>query len=115
VCRTRGSKRRPAGRRAEAALWGSHHDLTGPVPLSWPQAAGLLSAELGEPVTFQVAAERPFLGHLTGAGIPAGEAELLIPREWAILAGENDYTTSTFQQITGHLPILKRPGESGVR
>ena len=37
-------------------------------------------------------------------GIPAGEAELLITREWAILAGENDYTTSTFQQITGHPP-----------
>ena len=33
-----------------------------------------------------------------------GEAELLITREWAILAGENDYTTSTFQQITGHPP-----------
>jgi hypothetical protein len=33
-------------------------------------------------------------------------AELLITREWAILAGENDYTTGTFQQITG-------PGPSG--
>ena len=52
--------------------------------------ARALSAEPGEPVTFQVAAERQFLGHLTGMGIPAGEAELLITREWAILAGEND-------------------------
>jgi hypothetical protein len=41
---------------------------------------------------------------LTGAGVPAGEAELLITREWAILAGENDYTTGTFQQITGRPP-----------
>jgi hypothetical protein len=31
----------------------------------------------------------------------AGTADLLITREWAILAGENDYTTDTFQQITG--------------
>ena len=31
-------------------------------------------------------------------------AELLITREWAILAGENDYTTNTFQQITGRPP-----------
>jgi hypothetical protein len=31
-------------------------------------------------------------------------AELLIAREWAILAGENDYTTGTFQQITGRPP-----------
>jgi uncharacterized protein YbjT (DUF2867 family) len=88
----------------DPALWGAHHDLTGPVPMSWPEALGLLSAELGEPVTFQVAAERQFLERLTGAGVPAGTAELLISREWAILAGENDYTTSTFQQITGRPP-----------
>ena len=36
--------------------------------------------------------------------MPAGTAELLITREWAILAGENDYTTGTFAQITGHPP-----------
>jgi len=36
----------------DPALWGAHHDLTGPVPLSWPEALELLSAELGEPVTF---------------------------------------------------------------
>jgi uncharacterized protein YbjT (DUF2867 family) len=88
----------------DPALWGAHHDLTGPVPLSWPEALELLSAELGEPVTFQVAAERQFLERLTGAGVPAGTAELLITREWAILAGENDYTTGTFQQITGRPP-----------
>jgi len=38
-----------------------HHDLTGPVrsgPLSWPEALELLSAELGVPVTFRVAAEQ---------------------------------------------------------
>jgi uncharacterized protein YbjT (DUF2867 family) len=88
----------------DPALWGAHHDLTGPVPLSWPEALELLSAELGEPVTFQVAAERQYLDRLTGAGIPAGTAELLITREWAILAGENDYTTGTFGQITGRPP-----------
>ena len=66
--------------------------------------AGLLSAELGEPVTFQVTSERQLLQRLTGTGVPAGTAELLITREWAILAGENDYTTGTFQQITGRPP-----------
>ena len=89
---------------ADPALWGAHHDLTGPTPISWPEALELLSAELGETVTFRVAAERQFLEHLTAAGIAAGEAELLIAREWAILAGENDYTTGTFQQITGRPP-----------
>jgi NAD(P)H dehydrogenase (quinone) len=88
----------------DPALWGAHHDLTGPVGMSWPEALELLSAELGESVTFQVAAEPQFLKRLIGAGIPAGEAELLITREWAILAGENDYTTDSFQEITGRSP-----------
>ena len=34
-----------------------------------------------------------FSGHR--AGVRPGEAELLIAREWAIVAGENDYTTDT--------------------
>jgi NAD(P)H dehydrogenase (quinone) len=88
----------------DAALWGLHHDLTGPTLMSWPEALGLLSAELGEPVAFRVVAEQEFLEHLTGTGIPPGTAELLITREWAIRAGENDYTTGTFQQITGRAP-----------
>ena len=69
----------------DPALWGAHHDLTGPVPMSWPEALELLSTELGESVTFQVAAEPQFLGRLIGAGVPAGEAELLITasgRSW---------------------------------
>jgi uncharacterized protein YbjT (DUF2867 family) len=88
----------------DPALWGTHHDLTGPVAMSWPEALKLLSAELGEPVTFRVATERQLLESLTGAGVPAGTAELLITREWAILAGENDHTTGTFQEITGRSP-----------
>ena len=69
--------------------------------MTWPEALKLLSAEIGEPVSFRVTAERQILDRLMGAGVPAGEAELLIAREWAILAGENDYTTDTFRQITG--------------
>jgi NAD(P)H dehydrogenase (quinone) len=88
----------------DPALWGAHHDLTGPVPMSWPEALELLSAELGERVTFRVAAELQFLERLIGGGVPAGQAEMLIAREWAILAGENDYTTDTFQRITGRPP-----------
>jgi uncharacterized protein YbjT (DUF2867 family) len=88
----------------DTALWGARYDLTGPAPMSWPEALELLSAELGEAVTFRVAAERQFLESLTGAGVPAGTAELLFTREWAILAGENDHTTGTFQAITGRSP-----------
>jgi uncharacterized protein YbjT (DUF2867 family) len=88
----------------DPALWGGHHDLTGPARMSWPEALELLSVELGEPVNFRVADEPQFLQRLIGAGVPAGTAELLITREWSILASENDYTTDTFQQITGRAP-----------
>jgi NAD(P)H dehydrogenase (quinone) len=88
----------------DQVLWGAHHDLTGPVPMSWPEALELLSAELGEVVTFQVATERQFLERLRRAGMAAGTAELLITREWALLAGENDWTTRTVEQITGRPP-----------
>lgn len=86
------------------AFWGAHHDLTGPVPMSWPEALELLSVELGQPVSFREVAERQFLDRLIDDGVPPGTAELLITREWAILAGENDYTTSTLQRITGQPP-----------
>jgi uncharacterized protein YbjT (DUF2867 family) len=88
----------------DPALWGAHHEVTGPAPMSWPEALELLSAELGETVTFRVATERQLLDRLVAAGVPAGEAELLIAREWAILAGENDRTVDTFQKITGRPP-----------
>jgi NAD(P)H dehydrogenase (quinone) len=88
----------------DTTLWGTHHDLTGPVSMSWPEALELLSAETGEPVSFRVATERQVLDRLIGAGLPAGEVELLIAREWAILAGENDYTTDTLERITGRPP-----------
>jgi len=57
---------------SDPALWGAHHDLTGPALMSWPEALELLSAELGERVTFRVAAERQFLERLTGAGVRRG-------------------------------------------
>ena len=62
------------------------------------------TGRVGSEITFRVAEERQFRERLIGAGVPAGTAELLITREWAILAGENDYTTDTFQQITGRAP-----------
>jgi uncharacterized protein YbjT (DUF2867 family) len=88
----------------DRTLWGSHHDVTGPVPMSWPEALGLLSAELAKPLAFRVVTERELLDRLLGAGLHPGEAEMLIAREWAIAAGENDYTTDTFQKIVGRAP-----------
>jgi uncharacterized protein YbjT (DUF2867 family) len=88
----------------DRTLWGTHHDVTGPDLFSWPEALDVLSAELGERVSFRVATERDLLQRLIGAGIAPGEVELLIAREWSILAGENNHTTDTFEKITGRPP-----------
>jgi NAD(P)H dehydrogenase (quinone) len=88
----------------EPATWGTHHDLTGPTLLSWPQAMTLLSAELNYPVSFETLPERQFLTRLIGAGVAPAQAELLITREWAIQAGENERLTSTVHDLTGHAP-----------
>jgi len=47
---------------------------------------------------------QPFTFVVRRVSPTAGTGELLIAREWSILAGENDYTTDTFQQITCRPP-----------
>jgi uncharacterized protein YbjT (DUF2867 family) len=88
----------------DPALWGTQHDVTGPLAMSWPEALELLSAEVGRTITFQVVTERELLERLTSAGVAAGTAERLITWKWGILAGENDYTIDSFQQIVGRPP-----------
>jgi uncharacterized protein YbjT (DUF2867 family) len=88
----------------DPGTWGMHYDLTGPRLFSWPEAMRVLSDELGEEVTFVTTTERELLARLADAGVPADTAELLITREWATLAGENERITTGVQDLTGHPP-----------
>jgi uncharacterized protein YbjT (DUF2867 family) len=88
----------------DPSAWGQHHELTGPRPVSWPEALQVLSAELGETVTFRTTSALELIQRLTRAGVAPGQAELLVTREWAILAGENERTTSTVHNLTGRQP-----------
>jgi NAD(P)H dehydrogenase (quinone) len=88
----------------EPSTWGQHYDLTGPRQVSWPEALQVLSTELGETVTFRTTSAIELIQRLTQAGVPAGQAELLVTREWAIMAGENERTTGTVRELTGHEP-----------
>ena len=74
----------------DPATRGQHHDLTGPELLSWPDVMRLLAAEIGEPVTFQTTSETELISRLTGTGASPGQAELLVARERALQAGENE-------------------------
>lgn len=88
----------------DPSTWGQHHDLTGPRLVSWPEALQVLSGELGETVTFRTTGAFELVRQLTGAGVPAGQAELLVTREWAIMAGENERVTTTVRDLTGDEP-----------
>jgi NAD(P)H dehydrogenase (quinone) len=88
----------------DPGTWGTHYDLSGPRLFSWPEAMRVLSGELGKEVTFVTATERELLARLADAGVPPDTAELLITREWAILAGENERITTGVQDLTGHPP-----------
>jgi NAD(P)H dehydrogenase (quinone) len=89
---------------ADPSTWGRHHDLTGPRQVSWPEALQVLSAELGETVTFRTTDPVDLIQRLTRAGVAPGQAELLVTREWAVMAGENERTTGTVRELTGHEP-----------
>ena len=58
----------------DPTLWGAHHDLTGPVRVSWPEALELLfgGTRRTRYGPFRVAAERQFLEGLIGTGVPTG-------------------------------------------
>lgn len=88
----------------EPSTWGQHHDLTGPRQVSWPEALEALSTELGETVTFRTSSAIELIQRLTQAGVTPGQAELLVTREWTIMAGESERTTGTVRDLTGHEP-----------
>lgn len=84
--------------------WGQHHDLTGPRQVSWPEVMQVLSAELGATVTFRTTTALELIQRLTRAGVAPGQAELLVTREWAIMAGENERVTPQARDLIGHEP-----------
>jgi NAD(P)H dehydrogenase (quinone) len=92
----------------DPGTWGAHYDLTGPGLFSWPEAMQVLSDELGEEVTFVTTTEQELLARVTGLGIPPTMSELLIAREWAISAGENERVNDGVRDLTGHPPRTLR-------
>jgi NAD(P)H dehydrogenase (quinone) len=88
----------------DPSTWGQHHELTGPRQVSWPEAMQVLSAELGQTVAFSTTSSFGLVQRLMQAGVAPGQAELLVTREWAIMAGENERVTQGVRDLTGHEP-----------
>jgi uncharacterized protein YbjT (DUF2867 family) len=81
--------------------WGANLDLTGPKAYSWPDVARALTDELGVPVTFRALDEGSLRAEFTSRGAPAAVADLVLAREAAIEAGENDRVVKNVELLTG--------------
>ena len=68
----------------------------------------MLSDELSETVTFRTTSALELLQNLVREGVRPGTAELLITGEWAIMASENERTTTTVRDLTPHTRGLSR-------
>jgi NAD(P)H dehydrogenase (quinone) len=87
-----------------SSLWGGTYELTGPCLITWPMAMKQLSAELGIPITFETTSPLRLIQNLIRSGVSAGQAELLVAREWAIENGENSRLTNGVEALAGHPP-----------
>jgi NAD(P)H dehydrogenase (quinone) len=88
----------------DPSSWGTHYQLTGPTLMTWPHAMALLSFELKRRIRFVRAPDHDLLNRMLSTGVSPGFAELLITREWAIEAGENERITDTVTECTGQTP-----------
>jgi NAD(P)H dehydrogenase (quinone) len=84
--------------------WGQHLDLTGPALYSWPEVAALLTSELGRPITYWPGDEDAVRSDTLRRGLPEAFAEVLVARDRAVEAGENELLTDLVQRLTGAVP-----------
>jgi NAD(P)H dehydrogenase (quinone) len=88
----------------DSSWWDRHVDLTGPALYSWPQVAGLLSAELSRPIAYRLSDEEGIRADTLRRGLPEAYADVLVARDRAVRAGENEVLTDTVQRLTGKPP-----------
>jgi uncharacterized protein YbjT (DUF2867 family) len=88
----------------DETTWGRHHELTGPALHSWPEVATLLTQELGEPVSFRPVNDDTLRAISQDRGLPPAIADMMVAREHAIEAGENERLTDTVARLTGSVP-----------
>ena len=65
------------------------------------------SGAIGEAVTFRTVSETELISRLIRRVSP-GQVELLVSREWAVRAGENERRTGEVGRLAGHEPRAVR-------
>lgn len=82
--------------------------LTGPVALSYGDAAAIISAALGRPVRHVSLEPNDLTARFVAEGLPRAYAETLTGLDGVIAAGAEDRTTISVEQITGQPPTSFR-------
>jgi uncharacterized protein YbjT (DUF2867 family) len=80
-----------------------HYELTGPRLYSWPDVAEALTRELGRTVKFVAVDEATMRERLAGQVTESG-VDLLVTRERAVEAGDNERLTGWVHKLTGAAP-----------
>ncbi len=80
------------------------HDLTGPELFSYPDVAGILASELRRPITYMALSPEQHRTTLTQRGVSPLLIDLLLSRDAACQASENDRITTDVETLSGHSP-----------
>lgn len=82
--------------------------ITGPEALSYPDAADILTEQLGEPVRHLDLTTAELVTRLVESGLPPAFAAGLAGLDERIRAGEQDVVTSVVSDVTGQAPTSLR-------
>ncbi|MEU6547646.1 hypothetical protein [Streptomyces sp. NPDC046859] len=78
--------------------------LTGPRLLAWREAVAAISAATGRPVVYTPVPTRAYGEALTGFGVPAEQAGLLVEVFETLLDGRNTQLTDDGRDVLGRAP-----------
>lgn len=76
-------------------------ELTGPQPITFAEAAAVLSAALRRPITYLPVTAAEFAAGAVDAGVPRAEAEALAVVFEQVFDGRNAYATDTVERVLG--------------
>jgi NAD(P)H dehydrogenase (quinone) len=91
---------------AAAVLTGSGHEhrayeLAGDAPFTMAELAAEVSRQTGRPIVYQDLPPTAYQGVLTGAGIPATQAEVLVDCDLGVARGELDDASGDLRLLIG--------------
>ncbi len=78
--------------------------LTGPRLLTWREEVAEIAAETGRAITYTPVPAPAYGEALTGFGVPAGEAALLVEVFETLLDGRNAHLTDDVREVLGRAP-----------